>query len=226
MGINLGNMSSNANNIGGGITLPTPTSVDNSQQVSNGTGGLTLNLKKNQLFDLTKRNPGLKVVKAGLGWDVASSSNEDFDLDVIGLLLNKNNKLTDISEVCYYNNLNTYGCSLSKDNRNGKGEGDDETITVDLAKVPNDIEKIVFVVNIYEAKERRQNFGMVDNSYIRLLNGNDNDKELCRFILSENSSLNQSVIFAEVYRNGSEWEFRTIGEGKDADLNEIIQLYC
>ena len=226
MGINLGNMSSKSNNIGGGITLPTPTPVDDSQKVSDGEGGLTLNLEKNQLLNLTKRNPGLKVIRAGIGWDVSYSGSDDFDLDVIALLLDKNNKLTDVSKVCYFNNDNTHGFSLSGDNKNGEGEGDDETISVDLASVPKDIEKVVFAVVIYEGKERKQNFGMVDNSYIRLLNGSANDKELCRFVLSEDSSLNTAVIFAEVYRNGSEWDFRTIGEGKNADINGVIKLYC
>lgn len=223
MGINLGNMNSGstgATNIGGGIVLPAPTPVAENQTVSDGKGGLTLNLQKNQVLDITKRNPGLKKIKVGLGWD-ASRSSDDSDLDVATFILDR----TDTSKICYYHNRNTNGCNLSEDNRTGQGEGDDETITVDLANVPKDVEKIVFAVTIYEADVRRQNFGMIDNSYIRLLDNNNGDKELCRFILTDNSSFDKAVLFAEVYRNGQEWEFRTIGEGKNVDLNGLANLY-
>ena len=251
MGINLGNMNSGstgATNIGGGIVLPAPTPVAENQTVSDGKGGLTLNLQKNQVLDITKRNPGLKKIKVGLGWDASRSSDDSdldvatfildrtdtskicyyhnsFDLDVVALILDSRNKITDTSKICYYHNRNTNGCNLSEDNRTGQGEGDDETITVDLANVPKDVEKIVFAVTIYEADVRRQNFGMIDNSYIRLLDNNNGDKELCRFILTDNSSFDKAVLFAEVYRNGQEWEFRTIGEGKNVDLNGLANLY-
>ena len=157
-------------------------------------------LKKitDEILDLTKRNPGLKSVALGAGWDI-SYGGVDFDIDIAAFMLDANNKFNTVSNVIFFNNKQGQGIALSADNRTGAGEGDDETITIQLDQISSDIQKIVFVVTIHEAQNRRQTFGMVNNSYVRLLDTANNDRELCRFNLKENGSTVTSVIFAELY---------------------------
>lgn len=201
MGINLGNF-------GGG---------NNSQPQ-------ILNLQKNEILDLTKRNPGLKKVTLGAGWDI-SNGGLDFDIDIAAFLLDANNKFNTVSNVIFFNNKQGQGIALSGDNRTGAGEGDDETILIDLENINPSIQKIVFVVTIHEAQSRRQTFGMVNNSYVRLLDAKNNERELCRFNLKEDGSTVTSVLFAELYKDGYEWYFKAIGDGKIADLNGMLGLY-
>ena len=184
-----------------------------------------LNLQKNDILDLTKKNPGLEKVILGAGWDVASMG-QDFDLDIAAFLLNENGKVGQIpNDVIFFNNKFGDGITLLGDNRTGAGDGDDERIQIDLSKIRSDIQKIVFIVTIHEAQTRRQTFGMVNNSYVRLLDEKNNEKELCRFNLKENGSTVTSVIFAELYKDGYEWYFKAIGDGKIADLNGMLGLY-
>ena len=184
-----------------------------------------LNLQKNDILDLTKKNPGLKRVILGAGWDVATMG-QDFDLDIAAFLLNNNNKVARIpDDVIFFNNMEGQGIRLEGDNRTGAGEGDDERIQIDLSMIRNDIAKIIFVVTILNAQLKRQTFGMVENSYVRLLDAENDEKEVCRFNLKENGSTVTSVIFAELYRDGNEWRFKAIGDGKIADLNGILSLY-
>ena len=184
-----------------------------------------LNLQKNDILDLTKKNPGLKRVILGAGWDVATMG-QDFDLDIAAFLLNNNNKVARIpDDVIFFNNMEGQGIRLEGDNRTGAGEGDDERIQIDLSMIRNDIAKIIFVVTIHNAQLKRQTFGMVENSYVRLLDAENDEKEVCRFNLKENGSTVTSVIFAELYRDGNEWRFKAIGDGKIADLNGILSLY-
>ena len=184
-----------------------------------------LNLQKNDILDLTKKNPGLKRVILGAGWDVATIG-QDFDLDIAAFLLNNNNKVSRIpDDVIFFNNMEGQGIRLEGDNRTGAGEGDDERIQIDLSMIRNDIAKIIFVVTIHNAQLKRQTFGMVENSYVRLLDAENDEKEVCRFNLKENGSTVTSVIFAELYRDGNEWRFKAIGDGKIADLNGILSLY-
>ena len=208
MGINLGsgfgNLTGNTNN-----NVPT--------------GGI-LNLNKNDVLDLTKRNPGLKRVMLGAGWDL-SNNGSDFDLDIAAFLLDANNRFNTVSNVIFFNNRVGQGIALAGDNRTGAGEGDDETINIELEKIDSNIQKVVFVVTIHEAMAKRQTFGMINNSYVRLVDLDQNGKELCRFNLKENGSTATSVIFAELYRNGLEWQFKAVGEGKIADLNGVLALY-
>ena len=183
-----------------------------------------LNLQKNDILDLTKRNPGLKSVTLGAGWDI-SYGGVDFDIDIAAFMLDANNKFNTVSNVIFFNNKQGQGIALSGDNRTGAGEGDDETITIELDQISSDIQKIVFVVTIHEAQNRRQTFGMVNNSYVRLLDSANNDRELCRFNLKADGSTATSVIFAELYRDLGEWQFKAVGEGKIADLNGVLALY-
>ena len=205
-------------NLGSGFGNLTGNSNSTSQ-----TGGI-LNLNKNDILDLTKRNPGLKRVKLGAGWDI-SNNGFDFDLDIAAFLLDSNNKFNTVSNVIFFNNKEGQGISLAGDNRTGAGEGDDETINIDLENINPNIAKIVFVVTIHEAMAKRQTFGMINKSYVRLIDLDQNEKEICRFNLKENGSTATSVIFAELYRSGSEWQFKAVGEGKIADLNGVLALY-
>lgn len=186
--------------------------------------GQVLNLEKNSILDLTKKNPGLKKVILGAGWDI-SKSGDSFDLDIAAFMLDKNDKFNTVDNIIFFNNKVSRGIALEGDNRTGIGKGDDERINIDLSQIDNEICKIVFVVSIDKAREKRQTFGMVDNSYVRLLDVENNEKEICRFNLKENGSTATSVIFANLYRDGSEWQFKALGEGMIADLNGVLALY-
>ena len=208
MGINLGSMMNNIN-----------------MGASNGNNVNALNLKKNDILNLAKKNPGLKKVILGAGWDVASGG-QDFDLDIAAFLLNANGKVQNIpDDVIFFNNMQGQGIYLEGDNRTGAGEGDDEVININLEEINPNIAKIVFVVTIHEAQAKRQTFGMVENSYVRLLDEENNEREICRFNLKENGSTVTSVIFSELYKQNGEWQFKAIGEGKIADLNGILGIY-
>ncbi|MDU2491808.1 MAG: TerD family protein [Clostridium celatum] len=207
MGINLGSM------------------MNNMRSNANDNGVNALNLKKNDVLNLTKKNPGLKKVILGAGWDVASIG-QDFDLDIAAFLLNANGKVQNIpDDVIFFNNMQGQGIYLEGDNRTGVGDGDDERIRLDLESISSHVQKIVFVVTIHEAQAKRQTFGMVENSYVRILDEERNEKEICRFNLKENGSTVTSVIFAELYKVSGEWQFKAIGEGKIADLNGVLGLY-
>lgn len=184
-----------------------------------------LNLKKNDVLDLTKNVPGLEKVIVGAGWDI-SRSGASFDLDIAAFLLNSAGKVEEIPrDVVFFNHMNGQGVILEGDNLTGAGEGDDERIRVDLSAVAPHVEKIVFVVTIHEAALKRQTFGMIDNSYVRLLNASNGEEEICKFNLKEDGSTVTSVIFAEIYREFGNWKFKAIGDGKVGDLNEILKLY-
>ena len=184
-----------------------------------------LNLQKHDVLDLTKKNPGLEKVILGAGWDVASIG-QDFDVDIAAILLNANGKVGQIpQDVIFFNNKFGDGIYLEGDNRTGAGEGDDERIQIDLSQIRSDVQKIVFIVTIHNAQEKRQTFGMVNNSYVRILDAKNNEKEICRFNLKENGSTVTSVVFAELYKDGYEWYFKAIGDGKIADLNGMLGLY-
>ncbi len=171
MGINLGSM------------------MNNMRSNANDNGVNALNLKKNDVLNLTKKNPGLKKVILGAGWDVASIG-QDFDLDIAAFLLNTNGKVQNIpDDVIFFNNMQGQGIYLEGDNRTGVGDGDDERIRLDLESISSHVQKIVFVVTIHEAMAKRQTFGMINNSYVRLVDLDQNGKELCRFNLKENDQL-------------------------------------
>ena len=186
--------------------------------------GITLDLNKNTLLDITKRNPGLKRLVVGAGWDT-SRSQSAIDIDILAFALNSNGKITSGADVVFFNNKNIPGIRLNGDNTTGDGEGDDETIDIDLSAVSPNVNEIVFCVSIYDAVNRRQTFGMVNNSYVRLMDKDQGDKELCHFILKDDYSTDTAVIFASLVRNGSDWDFVTLGEGKQADINGLVALY-
>ena len=172
-------------------------------------------LKKGEKVSLTKDNPGLKNVLVGLGWDVnAFDTGGSFDLDASAFLLTDSGKVSAQEDFVFYGNKEhkSGGVVYMGDNRTGAGDGDDEQIKLDLSKIPQAITRIVFTVTIYEAEARRQNFGQVSNAFIRLVDESAG-KEIVRYDLGEDFSIETAVVVGEVYRNGAEWKFNAIGSG-------------
>ena len=176
---------------------------------------MPVSLQKGQKVNLTKGNPGLSKVVVGLGWDVnAFDTGGDFDLDAAAFLLTDDGRVTGSQDFVFYGNLKHPSGSVEHmgDNLTGAGEGDDEQIRIDLSSVPANITKIAFTVTIYEAEARRQNFGQVNNAFIRIYN-EQTGQELLRYDLVEDFSIETAAVFGELYKNGGEWKFNAIGSG-------------
>lgn len=181
---------------------------------------MPVSLQKGQKVSLTKDNPGLKKVVVGLGWDVnAFDTGGDFDLDAAAFLLGDSGKVADSDDFVFYRNLTHSSGSVvhQGDNLTGIGDGDDEQIKVDLSKVHDSVTKIAFTVTIYEAEQRRQNFGQVNNAFIRIYN-EETGEEMIRYDLGEDFSIETAAVFGELYKNGGEWKFNAIGNGFQGGL--------
>ena len=187
---------------------------------------MAVSLSKGGNVSLSKEAPGLKKITLGLGWDPRKTDGKEFDLDAMVFLVNDAGKVRSDADFVFFNNKQSADGSVvhAGDNRSGAGDGDDETIAIDLEKVPADVAKIVATVVIYEGKERSQNFGMVDKAYIRVLNG-EGGAEIARFDLSEDAGTVTAMIFGEIYRNGAEWKFKAIGQGYDGGFQALVQSY-
>lgn len=175
---------------------------------------MAISLSKGGNVNLSKEAPGLAVVKFGLGWDARATDGQEFDLDASAFMLKADGKVQSDAGFIFFNNKKSACGSVthSGDNRTGEGDGDDETIIVDLTKVPAEIEKVAFTVTIHEAESRKQNFGMVSKAYIRACNA-DGDAEIARYDLSEDSSTETAMIFGEMYRHDGGWKFKAVGQG-------------
>lgn len=198
---------------------------------------MSVSLQKGQKVSLTKENAGLSSVIVGLGWDEAKKKGgflggllgggqPAIDCDASALML-RGGKLVDKSDIVYFGNLTHASGTVRHmgDNLTGAGEGDDEQIVIDLARVPAQYDRIVLVVNIYQAVQRRQNFGMIENAFIRIVDGRNN-QELCKYNLTENYSGMTAMIFGEVYRHNGEWKFGAVGQGTtDPGLGELAGRY-
>lgn len=189
---------------------------------------MPINLSKGQKVDLTKGNPGLKKIMVGLGWDVnAFDTGSAFDLDAAAFMVEENGICPTEKEFVFYGNLQHPSESVQHmgDNLTGEGEGDDEQIVVDLSHIPAAYDRIVIVVNIYDALQRRQEFGMIENAFIRLVDARNNT-EICRYNLTENYSGMTAMIFGEIYRHNGEWKFNAVGQGtKDPGIAEIANRF-
>ena len=186
---------------------------------------MAVNLQKGQKVSL-KKSDGKKLSKlmVGLGWDAAEKKSGGFFSNLFGgtkdidcdasVFVCKGGKLVDKEDIVYFGNLEHKSGAIKHmgDNLTGEGEGDDEQIFVELDKIPNQYDKLVFVVNIYKAVDRKQHFGMIKNAYIRIIDP-DNREELCRFNLSEDYTDMLSMIAGEVYRYKDEWKFNAVGSG-------------
>lgn len=187
---------------------------------------MSVSLVKGQKIDLTKGNNGLRKVVFGLGWDTNRYDGEAFDLDVCAFFTDVSGKVTGEQDFIFYNQPQHPSGALiySGDNQTGEGDSDDETMVVDLSKIPSNIEKISFVAAIYDADNRLQNFGMVDNSYIRAYDA-DTNEELFRYDLNEDFSLETGIIAGELYRKNGEWKFNAVGSGYQGGLSTIARTF-
>lgn len=180
-----------------------------------------LTLEKGNNLSLTKTSPGLTVATVGLGWDPRTTSGEAFDLDASALLLGADGKVRSSADFIFYNQKASADGSVvhQGDNRSGEGDGDDEQIDIELLKVASDVDRIVIAVSIDQAEQRRQNFGQVRSAYCRVVD--QDGAEVVRFDLSEDAAPETAMVFAEVYRNGSEWKFKAVGQGYTSGLAGI-----
>ena len=170
----------------------------------------------------------LEKVGVGLGWDPNEGSGEDFDLDASAFMLGENHKLPRDEFFVFYNNLKSPDGaveSMGEDRTGGSSDGDDETLNVDLSKVDPRVTEIIFTATIYKAAERRQNFGQVHNSYIRLYNAITNE-EIARYDLDEDFSIETAIEFGRIYRRGSEWRFEALGLGNKGGMQALVDKYA
>ncbi len=181
-----------------------------------------VSLTKGGNVSLTKSAPGLTAVSVGLGWDIRTTTGEDFDLDASAILAGVDGKVLSDKHFVFFNNMKSVDGSVEHtgDNLTGEGEGDDEVIKVNLATVPAEVDKVVFPVSIYDGNNRNQSFGQVRNAFIRVVNQADNS-EIARYDLSEDASTETAMVFGELYRNGAEWKFRAVGQGYASGLAGI-----
>ena len=187
---------------------------------------MAVSLSKGGNVSLSKEAPGLKAVRVGLGWDTRVTDGSAFDLDASVFLLGDTGKVRSDADFVFYNNRNGGNGSVvhQGDNLTGEGSGDDEVVAVMLDQLPADVQKLSFAVTIHEAEGRRQNFGMVSNAFIRVLNA-DGGTEIARYDLSEDASTETAMIFGDLYRHGGEWKFKAIGQGFNGGLGPLAQSF-
>jgi tellurium resistance protein TerD len=187
---------------------------------------VAVSLSKGGNVSLSKEAPGLRTIRVGLGWDARVTDGSAFDLDASVYVLGENGKVRSDSDFIFFNNLSGAGGAVvhQGDNLTGVGDGDDEVVVVTLDKLGADVAKISFAVTIYEADQRRQNFGMVQNAFIRVVNG-EGGTEIARYDLSEDASTETAMIFGELYRHGGEWKFKAIGQGFAGGLSPLARSF-
>jgi len=187
---------------------------------------MAISLSKGGNVSLSKEDPGLDEIMIGLGWDARATDGQDFDLDASAFLLSASGKVRNDADFVFYNNLTGADGSVvhQGDNRTGEGEGDDEQVAITLSKLPADIDKVAIVVTIHEAERRSQSFGQVSNAFIRLVNVKTG-KEVVRYDLSEDASVETAMILGEVYRHGTDFKFRAVGQGFKGGLGPLATNY-
>lgn len=183
---------------------------------------MAISLQKGGNVNLSKTDPNLKQVLLGLGWDARSTDGVDFDLDASIFMVTENGKVRSDSDFIFYGQLRSACGSIEHtgDNRTGVGDGDDEALKIKLDQVPAAITRLVVAVTIHEAQARKQNFGMVHDAFIRLVNIETN-VEIARFDLSEDYSTETAMVFGEIYRYGGEWKFKAVGQGYAGGLRAL-----
>ena len=190
---------------------------------------MSISLSKGERISLEKVSPGLEAVLVGLGWNIKRvDTGKDFDIDVSVFLLGANEKLLSDQHFIFYNNLKSpdpdHCVEHMGDNLTGAGEGDDEVILVNLTKIPADIQKLVFVVTIHQADQRGQNFGQIENAFVRLVDVKTK-KEILRYDLTEESSIETAMIMAELYHKDGQWRMNAVGSGYQGGLQAILNRY-
>jgi tellurium resistance protein TerD len=187
---------------------------------------MAISLQKGGNVNLSKEAPDLSDVAIGLGWDIRSTDGAAYDLDASAFMLTASGKVRADNDFIFYGNKKSIDGSIEHlgDNITGAGDGDDEVIEIKLKQVPTGIEKVAISVTIHDADARRQNFGQVSSAFIRVVNKADN-RELARYDLSEDSSTETALIFGEIYRAGSEWKFRAVGQGFKGGLAPLARNF-
>jgi tellurium resistance protein TerD len=183
-------------------------------------------LTKGANVSLSKSAPGLSNILVGLGWDARATNGAAFDLDASVFMLSAAGRVRSDADFIFFNQPSSTDGSVKHlgDNTTGEGEGDDEQITVNLSNVPSDVEKLVIGVTIHDAEARMQNFGMVSQAFVRVVNAAD-DSEIVRYDLSEDFSVETALVFGEVYRHSGEWKFRAVGQGFQGGLGAMAKTY-
>ncbi|KQM19622.1 TerD family protein [Novosphingobium sp. Leaf2] len=187
---------------------------------------MAVSLSKGGNVSLSKEAPGLKAVRVGLGWDTRVTDGSAFDLDASVFLLGDTGKVRSDADFVFYNNKNGGNGSVvhQGDNLTGEGSGDDEVVAVSLDQIPAEIQKLSFAVTIHDADARRQNFGMISNAFIRVVN-EAGAAEIARYDLSEDASTETAMIFGELYRHNGEWKFKAIGQGFAGGLGPLASSF-
>ena len=188
---------------------------------------MSISLSKGGRVSLSKEAPGLKNIQVGSGWDTnASDTGADFDLDSSLFMLDSNNKTTADSDFIFFNNLKSTDGSVvhQGDNLTGEGDGDDELMNIDLSKIDAKYESLAITVTIHDGEARKQNFGQVNNAFIRVVNADDG-KELAKFELDEDYSSETAVLFGTLYRKSGEWRFKAEGSGFNNGLKGFCDTY-
>ena len=187
---------------------------------------MAISLNKGGNLSLSKTDPSLSNVLIGLGWDTRSTDGADFDLDASAFLLGANDKVRGEHDFIFYNQPRSPEGSVEHtgDNRTGAGDGDDEAVKINLLQVPADVQKVVITVTIHDADARRQNFGQVQNAFIRVVN-DASQVEIVRFDLNEDYSTETAMIFGELYRHNGEWKFRAVGQGYAGGLGAMCRQF-
>lgn len=184
-----------------------------------------LNLKKNDVLDLTKTGSSLKHLILGAGWDVPEMG-PSYDLDIAAFLLHANRKIGNpTSDVVFFNQMQQRGVYLEGDNRTGAGDGDDERIHIDMDTLDPNVTSIICVVTIYDAEIKKQVFGKVKNAYIRLLDEDNHEQVLCQFPLTTYASTDTAVVFCELFKEHGDWKFKAIGDSCQGNLNTLLSKY-
>ncbi|WP_027994767.1 TerD family protein [Simplicispira psychrophila] len=187
---------------------------------------MAISLQKGGNVNLSKEAPGMKKMLVGLGWNLRATDGAAFDLDGSVFLLGAGGKVRSDADFVFYNQAKSSDGSVvhSGDNRTGEGEGDDESITMELDKIPADVEKIAVCVTIHDAEAKRQNFGMVASAYVRCVDAVSN-VEVARYDLSEDASVETAMIFGEIYRHNGEWKFKAMGQGFKGGLGPMAKNF-
>lgn len=187
---------------------------------------MSISLAKGGNVSLSKEEPGLSRILIGLGWDTRTTDGADFDLDASAFLLVESGRVRNDADFIFYNQLRSADGAVEHtgDNRTGEGDGDDEAIKVDLSRVSAEIQRIAIAVTIHDAEARRQNFGMVQNAFMRIAD-DTTGREIARYDLAEDYSVETALIFGEVYRHGNDWKFRAVGQGYQGGLGPLARIY-
>lgn len=187
---------------------------------------MAVSLKKGGRVNLSK-DFGLESAMLGLGWDTNRyQGSDDFDLDLVIFMCGADKKCHDEKNFVYYHNLTDPSGAVihSGDNRTGAGDGDDESAKIDFSKMPANVQHIVVAVTIYDAKSRNQNFGLVDNAYIRIVDEKSGEEKI-RYDLTEDYSTQTSLVFVEIYNKNGEWRMNAVGEGYEKELEDLCVEY-